>query len=247
MTQNAQKTWDESFEEQIASFSYNTAPVEALARNVAYHLRARYDVEDFRNLHFLEMGCGGGINLIWAAQRGIRVSGVDISPVALELARRNLIKAGYQDRLGDLLLGNVCAPPFSDNSFDGVLESCVFQHLNKEERPKTFNEIHRILKPGGAFFGHMIGTGCTVYQSQKNKCAQDDSGTLNLQEEGGSKYHLQNIGLAHFYEKSELISLLSAFTNVDVSEIRYELPQEEAQRRGYDNYVQSMWSVYAIK
>jgi hypothetical protein len=34
---------------------------------------------------------------------------------------------------------------------------------------------------------------------------------------------------------------------IDPCETTYELPREEAQRRGYDYYRQAMWVVYAVK
>src|SRR5436190_10284853 len=97
-TSNAAKQlWNESFEEQIANQAFNTAPVEPVIRTVSYYFRDRFGVEDLKKLHFLEMGSGGGANLIWLAQKGIKISGVDISPTALQLARKNLEKAGCAD------------------------------------------------------------------------------------------------------------------------------------------------------
>ena len=113
--------WEASFEEQIARQAYNTAPVEAVVRTVAYHLRDRGPADEGKRLHFLEMGCGAGPNLIWLAQKGITVSGVDISPTALALARQNLERAGYGDRVGQLVEASVSDLPFEDGAFDGVV------------------------------------------------------------------------------------------------------------------------------
>ena len=85
--------WDESFKEQIAQDSYNTAPVECIVRSVSHFLRARFkSPEKFKNLKFLEVGCGAGANLIWLAEKGILPSGVDISKTALSLCRKNFQK-----------------------------------------------------------------------------------------------------------------------------------------------------------
>src|SRR3954466_15402225 len=126
--------WERSFAEQVARGAYNTAPVEALVRSVSYYLRDRYEGQDLSSLHFAEMGCGAGPNLIWLAEKGIRVSGVDIAPTALDLARRNLEGRGLGDKKGELVEASVTDVPFEDESLDGVLESCVFQHLPKPER-----------------------------------------------------------------------------------------------------------------
>src|SRR5438067_3508598 len=108
-TSDMKRLWEDSFEEQIARGAYNTAPVEALIRNVAYWLRDRRPSD--HPLQFLEMGCGAGPTLVWLAQKGIRVSGVDIATNALELARQNLTRSGYADRIGTITEASVSATP----------------------------------------------------------------------------------------------------------------------------------------
>lgn len=234
--------WDASFEEQIQAHAYNTAPAEAIARNVAYYLRDRAAA----GLRFLEMGCGAGPNLIWLAERGIEVTGVDISPTALELARRNLERAGYGHRVTALREASVSSLPFEDESFDGIIESCVFQHLPRPERLQAFAEVRRLLKTGGLFAGYMLGEGHSVFASRRGEQRADDPGTLML-EDPRSKVYLTGIGLSHFFSAAELSELLKGFEVVDPCLTNYALPRSEARKRGYDEYLQSMWAVYAVK
>ncbi len=240
------EVWEESFAEQIARSAYNTAPVEALIRNVSYYLRDRHPDGDYTGLRFLEMGCGAGPNLLWLAEKGINVSGVDISPTALELARGLLSDSGHSELTDELVEASVSEVPLGDQSFDGILESCVFQHLPREDREQAFVEVDRLLKPGGLFVGNMLGEGHTIFQRKRDGQLADDPGTLQL-EAGGSKFHLSNIGLSHFFAKDEFAGLLGGFSVVDPCLSEYYLPQEEARRRGYDEYLQSMWTVYAVK
>lgn len=245
-SKNPKQLWDASFSEQAARQAYNTTAVETLVRTAAYHLRDRYKDEDLSGLHWLEMGCGTGPNLRWLAQKGIRVSGVDISPVALGLARRQLADGGCEDRIGELVEASVAKVPFADDSFDGIFEALVFQHLDKADRLSAFAEMRRVLKPGGCFIGSMLGAGHTIYRQRQAEERKDDPGTLILKD-GGSNFHLNNLGLCHFYRKEELEGLLKGFSVVDVSETIYYLPKFEAKKRGYDEYLQSMWTVYAVK
>jgi SAM-dependent methyltransferase len=46
----------------------------------------------------LDLGCGEGADAVWLASRGWRVTGVDISPTALERAARHAAEAGVADR-----------------------------------------------------------------------------------------------------------------------------------------------------
>jgi SAM-dependent methyltransferase len=245
-TSDMKRLWEDSFDEQIARGAYNTAPVEALIRSVAYWLRDRVTAGETSPLHFLEMGCGAGPTLVWLAQKGIRVSGVDIATNALELARQNLTRSGYAEKIGSLVEASVAATPFEDGSFDGIIESCVFQHIPRQERIATFREVARLLRPGGLFVGHMLADAHTTFQKMRDKQVADDPGSLHLAD-GSSKIHLTNIGLAHFFAKTEFAELLPGFAVVDPCLTTYYLPKAEAKKRGYDEYLQAMWTVVAIK
>jgi SAM-dependent methyltransferase len=245
--QAMRETWETSFAEQVARQAYNTAPVEALVRSVSYHLRDRYEGQDLGDLHFCEMGCGAGPNLIWLAEKGMRVSGVDIAPTALDLARENLEARGLGDRVGHLIEGSVShVSDLPDTSLDGIVESCVYQHLPREDRLAAFAEIDRLVKPGGVFVGHMLDQGHTVFQQHSGEQLEGDPGTLML-EEGGSNVYLTNIGLSHFFTKDEYRELLPGWSVVDPCLSQYEIPRSEARKRGYESYLQSMQIVYAIK
>jgi SAM-dependent methyltransferase len=243
-TADQKRLWEDSFDEQIARGAYNTAPVEAIIRSVAYWLRDRSKPE--RPLHFLEMGCGAGPTLVWLAQKGIHVSGVDIATNALELARQNLARSGYADRIGTIAEASVTGTPFPDASFDGIIESCVFQHLPRESRTAAFREVARLLRPGGLFVGHVLADSHTTFQRLHDLQLPDDPGSLQLTD-GSSKIHLTNIGLAHFFSRGEFSNLLHGFQSVDPCLTTYYLPRGEARKRGYEEYLQAMWTVVAIK
>ena len=238
--------WERSFAEQVARGAYNTAPVEALVRSMSYYFRDRYEGQDLASLHFAELGCGAGPNLIWLAEKGIRVSGVDIAPTALELTRRNLAERGLDSKLEHLVEGSVAAVDLPDACLDGAIESCVFQHLPREQRLAAFREVDRLVKPGGLFVGHMLEQDHTVFQARQGGQLEADPGSLVL-EEGKSNFYLTNIGLSHFFSADEVRQLLPGWSVVDPCLSQYYLPHAEAQKRGYPEYRQSMLIVYAIK
>ena len=240
------ETWETSFAEQVARQAYNTAPVEALVRSVSYYLRDRGN-EGLESLHFAEMGCGAGPNLVWLAEKGIRVSGVDIAPTALGLARANLERRGLGERVEQLVEGSVSdVPQLPDGSLDGIVESCVYQHLPRQPRLAAFREVDRLVKPGGLFVGHVLDQGHTVFKHHADEQLEDDPGTVTL-EEGGSNVYLTNIGVSHFFTKDEVRRLLPGWSIVDPCLSQYEIPQSEARKRGYDSYLQSMLIVHAVK
>ena len=97
----------------------------------------------------LDLGCGAGLDLILAAQKTGsegRVIGVDASPEMLQRAEQNVAKAGLDNV--ELRQGVIEELPVESASVDWVISNCVI-NLSME-KPKTFSEIARVLKPGGA-------------------------------------------------------------------------------------------------
>jgi len=75
----------------------------------------------------LDVGCGSGLTLVLARERGARPSGIDISPGLLGIARERLPDA-------DLREGDMETLPFGDDAFDVVLGVNAFQFAGDPER-----------------------------------------------------------------------------------------------------------------
>jgi ubiquinone/menaquinone biosynthesis C-methylase UbiE len=59
-----------------------------------------------------------------------------------------------------VLQGDAAALPFPDGAFSSVLAVLVLHHLkSREQQERAFTEIHRVLRPGGAFLALEIGDG----------------------------------------------------------------------------------------
>ena len=93
----------------------------------------------------LDVGSGNGRDARLLSARGYRVTGVDISPALLELARAACPAAEFQ-------LGSVYELPFADASFDLVWAAAIILHLPKRSAPAALAELRRVLRPGGAAF-----------------------------------------------------------------------------------------------
>lgn len=96
----------------------------------------------------LDLGCGTATLAILIEQNHpqAEVVGLDVDPKILEIARKKVAKAGVQIRLDK---GLAYALPYPENFFDRVLSSLVFHHLTTENKERTFQEVFRVLKPGG--------------------------------------------------------------------------------------------------
>lgn len=99
---------------------------------------------NYKGKSILEVGCGAGIDLVHFAAGGARVTGVDLSKTAIDLACRNFEQHGYNV---DLQVMNGESMQFPDNTFDVVYAHGVLQYT--ADPAKMIAEIHRVLKPGG--------------------------------------------------------------------------------------------------
>src|SRR5262249_36408305 len=90
----------------------------------------------------LETGCGPGAVADALAPLCRRVVGVDYTPLALEMARRDHVRPNLHFVRADL-----AQLPFPAGAFDKVVFSEVVEHL--EEPATVLSELFRVLAPGG--------------------------------------------------------------------------------------------------
>ena len=88
----------------------------------------------------LALDCGPGVMARKVMDRGCDVVGVDMSSVAVEMAREKGIEAYQADLDVDPL-------PFPDEAFDTVLSDSGLEHRFHIDRP--LDEAVRVLRPGG--------------------------------------------------------------------------------------------------
>lgn len=96
----------------------------------------------------LDLGCGTGTLAIQVKRRepGAEVVGLDADPAMLSQAREKAERAGVELTLTEGFSNEL---PFEDGSFDRVLSTLFFHHLDPEPKRQTAREIARILRRGG--------------------------------------------------------------------------------------------------
>lgn len=114
----------------------------------ARELIAQANVE--RDHSVLDLGCGTGTLIVMLKRQypAVEAVGLDPDAKALQRARNKAKRAevslqfdqGFADEL-----------PYGERSFDRVISSFMFHHLDEQERERTSREALRVLKPGGAF------------------------------------------------------------------------------------------------
>jgi sarcosine/dimethylglycine N-methyltransferase len=107
------------------------------------------------SMHVMDLGCGvGGCSRVIAATCGCRVTGIDLTPDFIEVARELTRRCGMhiEFRLADAL-----DLPFAEGTFDHVW--CHNVTMNIQDKRKLASEVARVLKRGGRFSCSELGQG----------------------------------------------------------------------------------------
>lgn len=100
--------------------------------------------------HILDVGCGAGIPTAkFLTERGIKVTGIDLSDTMLNLARKNVPSAEFVKMDMNEL-------DFNENTFDGIVSVYALFHVPKQKYFEIFKKFFEILKPDGIL---LINTG----------------------------------------------------------------------------------------
>lgn len=137
----------------------------------------------------LDCGCGGGANikrLLKNCPQGI-VEGIDYSEISVEKARK-LNQRAIRDGRCTVCQGSVAQMDFADASFDVVtaFETVYFW----QDLPKCFQEVYRVLKPGGTFLICNESNGDT----NRDKKWTDIIGGMTIYKDTELKAHLEQAG-----------------------------------------------------
>jgi thioredoxin reductase/SAM-dependent methyltransferase len=93
----------------------------------------------------LDLGCGEGGDVVWLAQQGWTVTGVDVSPVALERAAAAATAAGVEVTL----LRTDLASAFPSGSFDLVSMQFLHSRAEVSPGPALLRRAASVVAPGG--------------------------------------------------------------------------------------------------
>lgn len=158
-TSNDSKTqWDEKYSRP--TFIYGKSPAQFLAEN--------YQYIPFEGT-VLDMGMGEGRNAVFLAQKGYKVTGIDISSVAVKKAYLLAQEFGVKIKGVVASLEEYKIPP---NSFDAIV---CFYYVDRS----LVEKIKSWLKPGGV----LIYEAYTIKEkSKKKRDQQEDEAYLREQE-----------------------------------------------------------------
>ena len=92
----------------------------------------------------LDLGCGQGRNALWLAKLGFTVTGLDLSPIAIEQARANAAELGI-----DATFESVDLLTWDPDGQEWDLVLLAYLHLPEDLRRTVHAAAERAVAPGG--------------------------------------------------------------------------------------------------
>lgn len=155
-------------------------------------------LDDIAGKSLLEYGCGTGSSAFDAAAAGGHATGIDISPVAIEMGAREAAKRGVSDRATFAVM-NAEALEFGDASFDRICGSGILHHL---DIVKAYSEIARVLRPGGyAIFLEPLGHNPLInwYRRRTPEMRTEDEHPLLKGDLALARQYFSNVRCRYFH------------------------------------------------
>lgn len=203
MTSSYLQTTQASYDAVAASYA------EILGDNLAENPYDRSMLDLFAELvtgQVGDLGCGPGRITTYLASLGLDAFGIDLSPEMVAVARQSYPELHFE-------VGTLLDLDLPDGKLGGALAWYSLVHTPREDLPKVFAEIHRVLAPGGLLL-HAFKVGTESY---------------HLDQAYGHPLSLD----VYCYEPSVLTALLTSAGFTEVSTFTHAPLPQEKQPQGY--------------
>ena len=150
---SANKNLDQVYEENIkfwdAAWTRVSKPHKDLPRLPYIHELTR-KFKKYKVKKVLDLGCGSGWLSIFMSKYSFDVTGIDAAKPAIELGK---MWAKEDNATVNFLVGDLFSLPFKEGTFDAIVCNSVIEHFRLDQAKVIFEKVHKILIPGGFFFG----------------------------------------------------------------------------------------------
>lgn len=166
-------------------------------------------LDSSKNSKVIEYGCGKGSYAFKIAHNCAElVTGIDISPVAIEIAQQQAARENLSENINFQIM-NAENLEFEPNSYDLICGSGILHHL---DLTSAVESITRILKPSGkAVFLEPLGHNFLInlYRRLTPNIRSDDEHPLLEQDLKAIKSNFKHTEIRYFYLTSLIASLIA--------------------------------------
>lgn len=222
--------WHPCWEENVygQGRQLNRYPHHAL---VGFILSNFGQVSNRSQISILELGCGAGNNLWFAAREGFSVAGIDGSVSAIHYAQRRFATEKLE---GDLRVGDFSLLPWPKATFDVVLDRGALTHAPKQIIVAALEESARVLKAGGLIWS-------MIYSPEHPGRAYGQHRGHNDYDDFSGGY-FRGLGSVHFVTAEEIPELYGKRFN-----IRSAVRVIEEESLGQPGLVNAYWKIQGSK
>jgi SAM-dependent methyltransferase len=145
----------------------------------------------------LEYGCGQGSAAFHLSERGVHVTGVDISPIGVRQARETAQLRGLST--AQFTVMDAEHLDFGPRLFDYVCGSGILHHL---DLPQAYSEVSRVLRDdGAAFFLEPLGHNPLInaYRRRTPDLRTPDEHPLVMRDLARADAHFGRVTLSFFH------------------------------------------------
>lgn len=187
--------WERHFIEKGEMWGGSPARSAIIAKDFFY----KKNIKDI-----LIPGFGYGRNAAVFLDKGIQVTGIEISPTAIALARKHF---------GDettIYQGSVTAMPFDNKQYDGIFCHALIHLLDRDERAKFIQDC----------FGQLADGGYMIFSAVSKAAALYGQGV----QLGVDRFSLFDGVSMFFYDENSIRTEFGAYGLMDISEVEENFP-----------------------
>jgi SAM-dependent methyltransferase len=151
-------------------------------------------------MKILDAGCGEGRNTHYFIREGFQIYGVDYNPIAIQMARIYAQTINPEFDTQRFQTSPVEDMFFHKEAFDAVISSAVLHFAKNEEHfVRLWEEMMRVLKPGGIYFLRC----CTAMGGIEQESVLTEEGLFQLPD-GSTRFLLGEELLEKLMERHKL-------------------------------------------
>jgi len=148
MTEPSDFEFDSAYRGESAQLGQGARPPWSLGEPQP-ELAALIDQGSFHG-EVLDVGCGEAAISLYLAERGYTTVGLDLSPTAIDLARREATKRGLTNPSFEV--ADISSSTGYDGRFTTIVDSTLFHSIPVEAREGYQQSIVRAAAPGASYF-----------------------------------------------------------------------------------------------
>ncbi len=128
-----------SYEQIYTQYAENNKMNEVIQANLDKF------IAHLKGQRVLDVGCAQGRESLYLREKGLEVSGCDLTPEFIELAKKNCPK-------GEFRVADMRDLPYDPNQFDGVWASASYLHVPKSDGLRTLQGFNTVLGSQGLLY-----------------------------------------------------------------------------------------------